>query len=1179
MSETNATAPGTPRPRAPWLQRLLDEQQRRWQQGERIRVEDLLERHPELRQRPEAILDLIAQEIVLREQAGEMAPLAEYQGRFPHLREQLRDQFAAPPDPGPTARDDSLSPHSQEGQTIPDDPGAPPGTHSLSSGGGREELAPFVAPVRCQVPAHAIPGCDIVGVLGQGGMGLVLHGRDPDLGRDLAVKVLRDDHAHDPDVVRRFVEEAQIGGQLQHPGIVPVHALGRSADGRPYFTMKLVRGRTLAALLQERATPAQELPRFLGIFLQVCQTLAYAHSKGVIHRDLKPQNVMVGAFGEVQVMDWGLAKVLGAPQASRGRRPPEEPASVLRTVRTEQSGASSQAGSVLGTPAYMAPEQARGAVEQLDERCDVFGLGAILCEILTGQPPYTAAAGWQVYPRAVAADLTDALARLQASGAEAELLRLARNCLAVNPEERPRNAAAVADAMTAYLNSVAERLRQAELARAAAQVKAQEERKRRKLTVGLAAAVVGVVLVGGGSAFWLLRQAAERRLELRQGVEAALDKAAELQRQARWAEAGAVLDQAEHRLGRGGPEELRRRVRQAQTDLQLVDRLDAARLKAATIVEGQFDVAGAERDYAAAFRQAQLGRPGDDGAAVAQRLRASAIKQQLVAALDDWAWMTADRRQRAWLLAVARRADPDTWRDRFRDLKGWQDRQDLERLAGQAKVRQWSPQLVTALGRVLAERGGDAVPLLTAAQARHPHDFWLNCCLGFELQVAKRPEAAIGYYRAALALRPQASAVYNNLGSALYDRGDLDGAVACYHKALVIDPKLAPAHLNLGIALKAQGDLDGAIACYQKALAISPKLAPAHNNLGNTLKDKGALDGAIACYRKALAIDPKAAKAHLNLGIALQEKGALDGAIACWKKALALNPKDAKAHNNLGNALYKKGERDRAMACFEKALAIDPKDAKAHTNLGIALYAKGDRDGAIACFEKALALDPKDAKAHGNLGQALLRQGRFTEARDSTRRCLQLLPKRHRRRPFLAQQLRQCERLLVLDAQLPALLQGQEQPASATERLEYFQLCLYKRLYAAAARFAAVAIAADPKLATGHRYNAACSAALAGAGQGKDAGQLATPERARLRQQTRTWLHAELQRWRNLLATGKAADRAAVQQTLEHWQRDPDLAGLRDETGLAWLSEEERLACRQLWADVDALLKRAGEPK
>src|SRR5213079_1144661 len=139
---------------------------------------------------------------------------------------------------------------------------------------------------------------------------------DPELGRDLALKLMLGECAGRPEAVQRFREEAQVGGQLQHPGVVPVYELGRADDGRPYFTMKLVKGVTLARLLKERASPARDRPRFLKIFEQVCQAVAYAHAKGVIHRDLKPANVMVGAFGEVQVMDWGLAKVL--PPAGAG---------------------------------------------------------------------------------------------------------------------------------------------------------------------------------------------------------------------------------------------------------------------------------------------------------------------------------------------------------------------------------------------------------------------------------------------------------------------------------------------------------------------------------------------------------------------------------------------------------------------------------------------------------------------------------------------------------------------------------------------------------------------------------------------------------------------------------------------------------------------------------------------
>jgi serine/threonine protein kinase len=235
----------------------------------------------------------------------------------------------------------------------------------------------------------------LFGEIARGGMGAVLRGRDVDLGRDLAVKVLLDAHKDKPELVRRFVEEAQIGGQLQHPGVVPIYELGSLADRRPFFAMKLVKGRTLAELLRGRAgrgalDPAQgptaglptldDLPRFLSIFESIAQTMAYAHVRGVIHRDLKPSNVMVGSFGEVQVMDWGLAKVL--PQGGRVEDQPrprpesDPPASVIRTARSGSGADESQAGSVMGTPGYMAPEQARGEIEAVDERSDVFGLGA-----------------------------------------------------------------------------------------------------------------------------------------------------------------------------------------------------------------------------------------------------------------------------------------------------------------------------------------------------------------------------------------------------------------------------------------------------------------------------------------------------------------------------------------------------------------------------------------------------------------------------------------------------------------------------------------------------------------------------------------------------------------------------------------------------------------------------------
>ncbi len=201
----------------------------------------------------------------------------------------------------------------------------------LRDSGPGEPPSPMVKPASTELPnwAGGTGRLQIFGEIAQGGMGTVLKGRDPDLGRDLAIKVLRDDLRDNAEMIRRFVEEAQIAGQLQHPGVIPVYELGQFADRRPFFSMKLVKGHTLAALLDAREGASDDRPRFLGIFEQVTQTVAYAHSRGVIHRDLKPSNVMVGSFGEVQLMDWGLAKVL-----PRGGVADDARAGKLRAVET-----------------------------------------------------------------------------------------------------------------------------------------------------------------------------------------------------------------------------------------------------------------------------------------------------------------------------------------------------------------------------------------------------------------------------------------------------------------------------------------------------------------------------------------------------------------------------------------------------------------------------------------------------------------------------------------------------------------------------------------------------------------------------------------------------------------------------------------------------------------------------
>jgi len=223
-----------------------------------------------------------------------------------------------------------------------------------------------------------------------GGIGRVWLARDGSLGRDVALKDLRPERAENPAVWGRFLREAQITGQLEHPGIVPVYELGRRDDGQPFYTMRFVRGRTLREAVaayhqkrERRELGALDLRELLTAFIGVCNAIAYAHSKGFVHRDLKPANVVLGEFGEVMVLDWGLAKEVG----STPEVPTESLAASHRRASTD-SGSQTLEGQILGTPAYMAPEQADGRLSDIDARTDVYGLGAILYEVLTGKPPF-----------------------------------------------------------------------------------------------------------------------------------------------------------------------------------------------------------------------------------------------------------------------------------------------------------------------------------------------------------------------------------------------------------------------------------------------------------------------------------------------------------------------------------------------------------------------------------------------------------------------------------------------------------------------------------------------------------------------------------------------------------------------------------------------------------------------
>ncbi|MEM9800460.1 MAG: serine/threonine-protein kinase [Planctomycetota bacterium] len=402
--------------------------------------------------------------------------------------------------------------------------------------GGRSGHGAPTSGVLNRLSAHASDTTRyrIDGEVARGGMGAILEVWDEDLRRKLAMKVALDGSgsgtaasadALDPRVLARFLEEAQVTGQLEHPGIVPVHELGLNRTGEVFFTMPLVRGRDLEEILRLVDEEREEWSRTraLEVFLKVCDAMAFAHSKGVLHRDLKPANVMVGRFGEVYVMDWGLARVRGHAE-SRDVRIANAPDSVrIDTDRREDaSGGTGDAlytmdGDVIGTPSYMAPEQARGLLDVIDERADVYSVGAMLYRLLASVAPYAD----RDEPRSGIAILNDLLEGPPAPISDAarnvpaELVAIAEKAMARRPEDRYTTMQTLASDLRAFLEH---RVVGAYETGAVAEARKWVKRNRplaAALAAGVLALAVGLVaaLVQKGRADGNALLAAERQTE------------------------------------------------------------------------------------------------------------------------------------------------------------------------------------------------------------------------------------------------------------------------------------------------------------------------------------------------------------------------------------------------------------------------------------------------------------------------------------------------------------------------------------------------------------------------------------------------------------------------------------------------------------------------------------------
>jgi serine/threonine-protein kinase len=817
---------------------------------------------------------------------------------------------------------------------------------------------------------------------------------------------------------------------------------------------------------------------------------------------------------------------------------------------------------------------------------DVYALGAILYELLTGRPPFSAETPAETVLQVIGQEPAPP-ARLNAK-VPRDLETVCLKCLQKEPHRRYASAAALADDLRRFEEGRPIRARPLGLA-----ARSWRWGRRNKAAAGLLATglALGGLVIGGG--FWLQRERTGRRAETarqeereKQAVEAALEQASALGRQGRWPDARAVLESVPALLSSSAPAKLRERLMQARTDAKMAANLEGIRLRLST--DPTKTRATAAPSYADAFRSYHsvdlLILEPEEAAA---RVGKSAIHETLLAYLHDWHYWALDA-DRPKLRDVLDRADNDRWRRAWREAVAVRDTtvpKDTRRmvvLAASPEALAQPPLVLSGLGGILLWDGHreETLAFLREAQQRHPEDFWLNYLLGFYWET-ERPQVAVGYFRAALAIRTGNDEIHARLGRALLETGDAEGAIGALGKALELNPNADVAR-DLAKLRAPHGKLKALRAAWEKLLERDP---PDHDSW-NGYAELCLFLGQEEDYRRATRA-------------LLKRFGAITNPYYAERTARA--------------CLLLPGTDDelrQAVALAERAIAEQEGDKWAHPYFefvrGLAEYRQGQFDRAIATMQgdASHVLGPAPRLV---LALSLHRSGQASDARKTLAasilaynwRAMQV----HARDPnwWIYHILRREAEAMILP-NLQAFRQGDWQPQDNNERLALLGICESETLYDAASRLCADAFEADPDLAerlttqclrraaqesdqsnrnealiSEIRYRAARWAALAGCGLGKDSTKLSAAEQTRWRIKALEWLRTDLVVLSKTLDGGRRADRDLVKEILTLWQDEPDLAGLRAPARLERLAPDERKGCLNLWAEVGAVLARCGD--
>jgi len=875
--------------------------------------------------------------------------------------------------------------------------------------------------------------------IGRGGMGVVYEAEQISLGRRVALKVLPFAAVLDPRRLQRFQNEAHAAASLKHPNIVRIYSVG-CERGVHHYAMEHIEGRTLAEVIDElrglAAAPAvnQEQPTLSKITadllsggrgaeqdqgdagpapaeadvssaahissseetarrpqanvstkpsgrgreffrsvaqlgMQAAEALEHAHQMGVVHRDIKPSNLMIDAQGHLWITDFGLAM-------------------------TQQDLGLTMTGDILGTLRYMSPEQAQGQHRILDHRTDIYSLGVTLYEMLTLEPPFTSSDRHALLHQIV--DGHPRPPRQITSAIPRDLETIVLKALAAEPQARYVTAQDMADDLKRFLADEPIHARRPSWRKRLAYGARRHPRVATALLLLLAAAV----LLGlPGLVWWQQQRAAvvtavEDDLQL---VQTAMD-------QERWPEARQALDRAQVRLAGTRHASLDAQVQEQQRNLDMVAKLEEARM-ASTIwsIEG-WNRAGSDRTFAEAFAGYGLDVQTLEPQEAVRRIRGSGIRKQLIRALDYWSFQRSGLRGQSGdaLRALAQQADDDPWRHEFRKVRSANDLSALVRLAEAPEALEQPLVNMQLLAHSLMNPA-TAQPcekLLRRAQRRYPGDFWLNAWMGqvlgdLPLPGKATPERAAeraGFYRAALASHPSNLSIRRALALTLSTQGRAEQAVEELQQSVKDQPDSALAHMVLGELLKDQGKQAEAIEEFRLAVKCQSDSARTHSQLGLALKRQGKLAEAIEEYRLAIQCEPDIAEIHHNLGNALADQGKLAEAIDAYRLAISLQPHLALPHVSLGLALRRQGQRAEAINEFRWAVKIQPDLFEAHYALGIELSEQGQQAESIEEFRLAIKYRPDDVDAHGRLGVALVKSGLRDEAIAEFRAAVRLKP-------------------------------------------------------------------------------------------------------------------------------------------------------------------------------------------